>query len=262
MEIERLLRFAKQLGQQLFRRRDLGVSVALLLDDRGIDPQRDVVHEEAIIHRRIVDTTLQGIPEGVHAVARVPTVQPEIEGEVVSCAGSHAHEGKIVLHGKRRDQGLRAIPTRHPQAVGAPGNGVSGELGEIETVVEHHRFDPEGAGQLRQSELLDLAPARPRVTQQDRVGGADRMVHPDSCARPQAHREGCSCGQDGYGKQPEADECSDKGFPVFASGPEQGGDQERRAHDHPDDPEAAARRLRCDRPPSPGDADHKTRLLR
>ena len=93
-------------GSNCFRLRHLGFPVALLLDDGGVDAQRDVVDEEAVVHRRIVDPALEGIAEGVHALARVPAVQPEVEGEVVPRARRHANEGEIVLHRDGGDQCL------------------------------------------------------------------------------------------------------------------------------------------------------------
>ena len=61
--------------------------------------------------------------------------------------------GTPALDGDRRDERLGPVATRHAEAVGAPGDGVAGELLEIEPVVEHHRLDAELVGQLDETEL-------------------------------------------------------------------------------------------------------------
>ena len=63
--------------------------------------------------------------------------------------------------------------------------------------------------------------------------------------------------QDGYGEEHQADEGSDEGLPVLTSGPEQSGDQHGRAHEHRDDPKAAARGPFGDGPPPSGDAERE-----
>ena len=88
---------------------------------------------------------------------------------MVARSRGNTHEGKIVLHREGGDQCLRAVPARHTQTVGSPGNGVSRELCEVEPMVEHHGLDPERACQLYQSEFLDLPAARPGIAQEDRM---------------------------------------------------------------------------------------------
>ena len=158
-------------GQQGLGRLHLGVAVAVLLDDRGVDAERHVVDEEPIVDRGVVDPPFDRVPEGVDAPAGVLTVETEVEGEVVAGAGGDADERDIVLDGDRRDEGLRAVAAGHPQAVGATGDGIAGELLEIEAVVEHHRLDAELVGQLDQTELLDLSTAGPRVADEHRMTG-------------------------------------------------------------------------------------------
>ena len=63
LEVERLLALAQHLGQQRPRRLGLGVAVALLLHDRGVDAQRHVVHEEALVDRGVVDAAFDGVGE-------------------------------------------------------------------------------------------------------------------------------------------------------------------------------------------------------
>ena len=82
--------------------------------------------------------------------------------------------GSAVLDRDRRDERLRSVAAGHAEAVGAARDGVARELLEIEPVVEHHRLDAELAGEVDETELLDLAAAGPRVAEQDRHGAADR----------------------------------------------------------------------------------------
>ena len=65
--------------------------------------------------------------------------------------------GTPALDGDRRHQRLGAVAAGHAEAVGASGDGIAGELLEVEAVVEHHRLDAELVGQLDEAELLDLA---------------------------------------------------------------------------------------------------------
>ena len=102
-------------------------------------------------------------------------------------------------------------------------------------MVEHHRLDPEGRGQLHQAELLDLPATRPRVAQQDGVRGWGHATYPTGSGGPEAGGERCPRRQNGYGEKHEADERSNEGLPVLTSGPEQSGDQDGRTHHHRDD---------------------------
>ena len=181
--------------------------------------------------------------------------RPEIEGEVVPRPCGDADEGKTVLDRDGGDQGLRAVTARHAQAVGTPGDGVSGELGQVEPVVEHDGLDPEGRGQLHQTELLDLAATRPWIAQQDRVRGSCGAVHSSGGRASEAGGQ-CRPGrQNGNGEESEADKCSDEGLPVFVPGQEQRADQNGGSQDRPDDAKPAVRGAFRDRPPSSGHAE-------
>ena len=124
----------EHLGEQRLGGLGLGVAVALLLDDRGVDAERHVVDEEPVADRRVVDAPLDGVAEGVEARARVVAVDAQVEGEVVAGAGRDAHERQVVLDGDRGDEGLGPVAAGHAEAVGAAGDGVAGELLEVEAV--------------------------------------------------------------------------------------------------------------------------------
>lgn len=153
------------------------------------------------------------------------------------------------------DQCLRAVSASHAQAVGTPGDGVSGQLSEVEPVVEHHGLDPQGRGQLHQTELLYLAATRPRIAQQDRVRGSCGTVHSTGGGASEAGGQRRPCRQNGNSEEREADKCSDEGLPVFVPGQEQRADQNGGSQDRTDDAKPAARGSFRDRPPSSGDAE-------
>jgi len=68
------------------------------LHDGGIYPERNVVDEQTISDRRVVDAALDAIAERIEAVTRVLPVDPEVEGEVVARAGRDSDEGEVVLN--------------------------------------------------------------------------------------------------------------------------------------------------------------------
>ncbi len=174
LQIERRIGATEHLRQQRLGRLLLGLAVAVLLHDRGVDPQRHVVDEESIADRGVVDSPFDRVPERLHAQPWVVAVDSEVEGEVVAGSGRDQHEREVVLDGDRRHQRLGTIAARHAQAVSPPCHCIPGQLLEIEALGEHDDLDAEALGQFYQAELLDLAAARPRVAQQDRVPGRVR----------------------------------------------------------------------------------------
>ena len=187
-------RWLEHLGQHLPGRLALGVTVAVLLDDGGVDAQRDVVHEEAVAHRAVVDEALDAVAKGDHALARVFLVEAQVLGEMVARAGRDADERDVVLVADRGDEGLRPVAAGHAQAVGAAGDGVAGQNGEVEAVVEKDRLDAHLGGDLRQAELRHLAAARPRVAQEHRLARGN-VAH---CAQPVEFAQvGCERGASG-----------------------------------------------------------------
>ena len=172
LQVERLGLVAQQLGQHLPGRLALGVAVAVLLDDGGVDAQRDVVDEEAVAHRAVVDEALDAVAKGDHALARVFLVEAQVLGEVVARPGRDADERDVVLMADRGDEGLRPVAAGHAQAVGSAGDGVAGQNGKVEAVVEEDRLDAHLGGDLRQAELRHLAASRPWVAQEHRLARA------------------------------------------------------------------------------------------
>ena len=132
LEVEGLGLPPEHLRQQRLRGLDLGVAVRVLLHDRRVDTEGHVVHEEPIADGRVVDAPLDGVPERVHRLSRIVAVESEIECEVVPCPRADADEREVVLDGDGRDERLRSVAAGHAEAVGAAGDGVPGELLEVE----------------------------------------------------------------------------------------------------------------------------------
>ena len=82
-------------------------------------------------------------------LARVLAVDAQVEGEVVARARRDDDEREAVLDRDGRDERLGAVAAGHAQAVGAAGDGVAGQLLEVEPVVEHHGLDAQLLGQRR-----------------------------------------------------------------------------------------------------------------
>ena len=120
---------------------ELCLAVAVLLDDGGVDAERDVVHEQTVADRRVVDEALDAVAKGDHALARVFLVETQVLGEVVARAGRDADEGDVVLVGDRGDESLRAVAAGHAQAVGAAGDRLVGQVGQVEPSVEEDHLD-------------------------------------------------------------------------------------------------------------------------
>ena len=102
----------------------------------------------------------------MHRRPGVLAVEAEILGEVVSSTRRDADERKAVLDGNRGHQRLRAVATSHAEAVGSSGDSVASELLEVEPLGQRHRLDPKLGSEIEETELLDLASARPWVAQQ------------------------------------------------------------------------------------------------
>ena len=182
----------QQFGQQRPGGLGLGLAVAVLLDDRGVGTQRDVVHEEAAVDGGIVDLALDGVGEGAQRAAGIVPIEAEIEGEVVPGPRRHADERYPGRGRHRGHEGLRTVTPGHAEAVGPAGHRVLGQASQVVAAVEQHGLHPQVLSQLDQAELLDLAAARPRVAQQHRTlrrrGGVPRGPREPS-GRPGLRRE-------------------------------------------------------------------------
>ena len=169
-EIERRGVRPEQLGQHLLRRLELRVPVRLGLDDLRVDAERDVVHEDPIVHEGEVDHALHRRGERLERSDDVVAVEPEVQGEVVSRPGGHTHERDVVLHRDLGDEGLRAVAAGHPDHVGRAG-GLPCQRQQIVTRPEQHRFDTSPLRLQDELEPLHLPAAGSGIHQEDRLLG-------------------------------------------------------------------------------------------
>ena len=80
----------EELGQHVLHGFELGVAVGVRLNDLGVDPERDVVDEDPVVHERQIDAALDLALERVECADDVVPVEPEVERQVVARAGGHA----------------------------------------------------------------------------------------------------------------------------------------------------------------------------
>jgi hypothetical protein len=75
------------------------------VDEPGVDPERDVVEEEAFAHAAHVDAPLDAVDEGGEGGDRVGPVEPDVPGEVVAGPERDADEAGSGLDRRPRDRG-------------------------------------------------------------------------------------------------------------------------------------------------------------
>ncbi len=104
---------------RLQQRARLGVAVGRLPNRVAVDPERDVVEEEAAVHLRHVDPALDAVGERVERADQIVAIDAEVEREVVAGAGGNADERKPVRECGCRDDGERAVAAGDAERVGA-----------------------------------------------------------------------------------------------------------------------------------------------
>ncbi len=97
---------------RLEERARLGVPVGRLSNRVAVDPERDVVEEEAAVHLRDVDPALDTVAERVERADHVVSIDPEVEREVVARPGRDADEREPVRDGRRGNHGERPVAAR------------------------------------------------------------------------------------------------------------------------------------------------------
>ena len=107
-----------------------------------VQTERRVVDEDLVIHSCEVDASFDSVREGVEGAEHVISVEAQVEREVVPGTSGDTDVRDLVPHCHRRDQGLRAVTTGHPDHVRAVGDGLLGELGQIVAWTEQQRLDP------------------------------------------------------------------------------------------------------------------------
>ena len=130
----------EELGQHVLHGLELGVAVGVRLNDLGVDPERDVVDEDPVVHEREIDAALDRVRERVECADDVVPVESEVEREVVARPGGHADVRQPVLHRDLRHERLRAVPAGHPDHV-RRACGLVGQRPQVVTGLEQHRLD-------------------------------------------------------------------------------------------------------------------------
>jgi hypothetical protein len=75
----------------------LGIAIRRVLHRFAIDPERDVVEEDPVVDHTEVHPAFYSVAEGIQRPQDVMPIDPDVEGEVVACAGGHADERKVAL---------------------------------------------------------------------------------------------------------------------------------------------------------------------
>ena len=88
--------WSEHLRGRLRERARLGVAVGRLPNRVAVDPERDVVEEEAAVHLGDIDPALDAVGEGVERAHQIAAVDADVEREVVAGAGGNADERKVV----------------------------------------------------------------------------------------------------------------------------------------------------------------------
>ena len=116
---------SEHLRGRLQQRARLRVAVRRLPNRVAVDPERDVVEEEAAVHLRHVDPALDPVGERVERADQIAAVDAEVEREVVAGAGGNADERKPVRERGCCDDGERPVAAGDAERVRAARNGVA-----------------------------------------------------------------------------------------------------------------------------------------
>ncbi len=135
--------------------------------------------------------------ERVESADDVVAIDAEIEREMVTGPGRHAHVRESPLGGDRGDDRLRPIAARHADGVRAVLDRVTHKRRKVVTEMQLHRLDATRACLARDLEALRFPAARFRVVEQhrplrrrrDRQRGVDGEHPPRSCEREHDPRE-------------------------------------------------------------------------
>ena len=116
---------------RLQQRSRLGVAVGRLPNGVAVDPERDVVEEEAAVHLGHVDPALDPVGERVERADQIAAIDAEVEREVVAGAGGDADERKPVRESGCGHDGERSVAAGDPERVRAVRHGLVDERCEV-----------------------------------------------------------------------------------------------------------------------------------
>ena len=104
---------------RLQQRSRLGVTVGRPPNGVAVDPEGDVVEEEAAVHLGHVDPALDPVGERVERADQIAPVDAEVEREVVPGAGGDADEREPVRESGCGHDGERSVAAGEPVRSGA-----------------------------------------------------------------------------------------------------------------------------------------------
>jgi hypothetical protein len=132
-----------------------------VVDELRIEPQRDVVQEQALADPTDVDPPLES-PKRVQRADWIVAVESEVTREVVSRSEGNADEGDVALDRDLCDCGERTVTTGGAERRRV---GITGELCDVIFRLEDPRLDPAARGLLAELLRARASAARARVDQ-------------------------------------------------------------------------------------------------
>ena len=166
-EVERLRARPEDVGRGVEERAQLGLAVAGSLHGLRVQPERDVVDEDASVHLREVDTALAAVDERIEGADHVVAIYAQIEREVVARARRYAGVGEAELRGDPSHHRLRAVAARHRERVGPARDGVPHKSLEVGARGQLDGIDSAGARLVLEVKARRLAVAGARIPEQD-----------------------------------------------------------------------------------------------
>ena len=151
---------------RLQQRSRLGVTVGRLPNGVAVDPERDVVEEEAAVHLGHVDPALDAVGERVERADEIAAVDAEVEREVVAGAGGNADERKPVRECGCGDDGERSVAAGGAERVRAARHGLVDERCEVVVRAQDDHVDAELARPLGEAGARRLAATGLRVDEE------------------------------------------------------------------------------------------------
>ena len=153
---------------RLEQRADLCVAIGRPLHGCPVDPERDVVEEQATVHVADIDRAFERIGERVERADEIVRRDAEIAGEVVARTGRDADERQSVGHRGRRHDRQRSVSARHPERVAVVGHRSRNERREVVAGSQEHRLDATFTRRLVEARVAGLAAAGQRIDEEHR----------------------------------------------------------------------------------------------
>ncbi len=151
---------------RLEQRAGLRAAVRRLPNGLAVDPDGDVVEEEAAVHLRHVDPSFNAVGKCVERPDQIAAIDTEVEREVVTGAGGDADERHPVRTGSCGGDGERPVASGDPERVGAARHSLVGKRREVVVRAQNDHLDRTLARPLGEAGARRLAATGPRVDEQ------------------------------------------------------------------------------------------------